>query len=74
MNDDLVQLCQSLKLRRIPKILDRELRRAEKQAPSYDEFLARLLREELHAFQERSLGHFSRAEVGQFWRALKSCS
>jgi DNA replication protein DnaC len=68
MNDDLAQLCQSLKLRRIPEILDRELRRAEKQAPAYDEFLARLLREELHAAQERSLEHrIRRARLPERW-------
>jgi len=72
MNDDLLQLCQRLKLRRILKILDRELRRAEKQAPAYDEFLARLLREELHAFQERSLEHrIRRARLPERW-ALES--
>jgi len=72
MNDDLLQLCQSLKLKRILKILDRELRRAEKQAPAYDEFLARLLREELHAFQERSLEHrIRRARLPERW-ALES--
>jgi DNA replication protein DnaC len=68
MNDDLAQLCQGLGLRRIPKILDRELRRAEKQAPAYDEFLARLLREELHALQERSLEHrIRRARLPERW-------
>ena len=68
MNDDLAQLCQSLKLRRIPEILDRELRRAEKQAPAYDEFLARLLREELHGAQERSLEHrIRRARLPERW-------
>lgn len=72
MNDDLTQLCQGLKLRRIPKILDRELRRAEKQQPSYEEFLARLLREELHALQERSLEHrIRRARLPERW-ALES--
>jgi DNA replication protein DnaC len=68
MNDDLAQLCQSLKLRRIPEILDRELRRAAKQAPAYDEFIARLLREELHAAQERSLEHrIRRARLPERW-------
>ena len=72
MNDDLLQLCQSLKLRRIPKILDRELRRAEKQTPAYDEFLARLLREELHAFQERSdLTLVLSRDGGRRWQTLK---
>jgi DNA replication protein DnaC len=68
MNDDLAQLCQGLKLRRIPEILDRELRRAQKQSPAYDEFLARLLREELHASQERSVEHrIGRARLPERW-------
>lgn len=68
INDDLAQLCQGLKLRRIPVILARELERAEKQAPAYDEFLARLLREELHGFQERSLEHrIRRARLPDRW-------
>jgi len=68
MNDDLAQLCQGLKLRRIPEILDRELRRAQKQSPAYDEFLARLLREELHASQERSVEHrIVRARLPERW-------
>ncbi len=68
MRDDLAQLCQSLKLRRLPAILDRELARAEKQGPSYADFLARLLREELHAFQERSLEHrIRRARLPERW-------
>ena len=68
MRDDLAQLCQSLKLRRLPTILDRELARAEKQGPSYADFLARLLREELHAFQERSLEHrIRRARLPERW-------
>ena len=68
MNDDLAQLCQGLKLRRIPEILDRELRRAQKQSPAYDEFLARLFREELHAAQERSLEHrIRRARLPERW-------
>lgn len=68
MRDDLAQLCQSLKLRRVPRILDRELARAEKQQPSYEAFLARLLREELHAQQERSLEHrIRRARLPERW-------
>jgi DNA replication protein DnaC len=68
MRDDLAQLCQSLKLRRLPTILDRELARAEKQGPSYADFLARLLREELHAQQERSLEHrIRRARLPERW-------
>lgn len=68
MREELAQLCQSLKLRRVPAILDRELARAEKQQPSYEAFLARLLREELHAQQERSLEHrIRRARLPERW-------
>jgi DNA replication protein DnaC len=68
MRDELAQLCQSLKLRRMPAILARELARAEKQPPSYEAFLARLLREELHAQQERSLEHrIRRARLPERW-------
>jgi DNA replication protein DnaC len=68
MRDELAQLCQSLKLRRVPAILDRELARTEKQQPSYEAFLARLLREELHAQQERSLEHrIRRARLPERW-------
>lgn len=68
MRDDLLALCQRLKLRRIPAILERELARAARQAPSYEAFLARLLREELHALQERSLEHrIRRARLPERW-------
>jgi DNA replication protein DnaC len=53
MIDDLEQLLKTLKLKRIPEILDRELKRAEKESPSYSELLARLLREELLDRQRR---------------------
>jgi DNA replication protein DnaC len=40
----------------------------EKQGPSYADFLARLLREELHAQQERSLEHrIRRARLPERW-------
>jgi transposase len=71
MRDELAQLCQSLKLRRMPAILERELARAEKQGPSYESFLARLLREELHAQQERSLEHRISGSSGRTTRGTR---
>jgi len=68
MNDDLEQLLENLKLRRIREVLDRELQRAEKKGPSYSEFLARLLREEFQAQQMRFLGHrIRRSRLPETW-------
>jgi DNA replication protein DnaC len=55
MNDDLEQLLKSLGLKRMQQILDRELERATEDKPSYSDFLARLLREEYLAKQQRSM-------------------
>lgn len=55
MSEDLDQLAQNLKLARIRKILPRELDRAVKQGTDCGEFLSRLLREEYHDRQERSI-------------------
>jgi len=54
-DDDLDQLLENLKLRHIREIFDREVERAEKTAPSYAEFLKRLLREEYQSQQMRFL-------------------
>jgi hypothetical protein len=43
MDDDLHQLLIGLKLKRLLEIMDTELERAEQEAPSYSEFLRRLL-------------------------------
>jgi len=68
MTDDIDQLCRSLRLRRIPEVLDRELRLAEKQAPSYEAFLARLLREEHHEQADRRLQYRIRqARLPEQW-------
>ena len=68
MNDDLDQLLKSLKLRRIPEVLDRELKRAEKESPSYSEFLARLLREEYLEQQRRNTdARMRRARMPESW-------
>lgn len=68
MNDDLDQLLQRLKLRRIQEILPRELKSAEKKNPSYSTFLSRLLREEHQHQQARFLEHrIRRARLPERW-------
>jgi DNA replication protein DnaC len=68
MDDDLEQLLNNLKLHQIKKILARELEKAEKQAPSYSAFLARVLREEYQTQQMRFLEHrIRRARLPERW-------
>jgi len=55
IDDDLEQLCASLKLKQISKVLERELTRAEKQGATVREVLARLLREEYLYRREQSM-------------------
>ncbi len=68
MDDDLQQLLKSLGLTRVLEILDRELAKAEQAEPSYAAFLARLLREEHHAQQDRFLDfRVKRARLPERW-------
>ncbi len=68
MDDDVEQLLKNLKLSRIQEILDERLAAAEKEGPSYVEFLRRLLREEHHAQQVRFLGYrMERACLPERW-------
>lgn len=68
MDDDLEQLLENLKLRRLKQVLPRELERAENHAPSYSDFLARLLREEYQAQEMRFLEHrIRRARLPERW-------
>jgi DNA replication protein DnaC len=68
MNDNLEQLLGMLKMKRIPVILKRELKRAEKEKPGYSDFLARLLREEYHDQRDRSTkGRIWRAKIPEQW-------
>lgn len=70
MNDDLDQLLKELRLPRIRDGFDRELARANraKNKPSYSDFVARLLREQLHYQRERSTLHrIKRAELPEDW-------
>lgn len=68
MNDNLDQLLKNLKLRKIREVIDRELTRAEKHQPSYQTFLARLLRYEFKDKQERTTaGRIKRAKLPEKW-------
>ncbi len=68
MNDQLDQLLVNLKLKKIHKIIDRELKHAQKKDSSYSDFLIRLLREEYLNKQERSLeSRIKRAKLPQRW-------
>jgi DNA replication protein DnaC len=68
MNDDLEQLLVNLKLRQLKQILGRELERAEKEQPSYTDFLTRVLREEYQTQQTRFLEHrIRRARLPERW-------
>jgi len=68
MNDDLEQLLQSLKLRKIREILDRELSRAVKQGVAYEELLVKLLREELLDRQARyNQNRLKQAKIPEHW-------
>jgi DNA replication protein DnaC len=67
-DDDLDQLCTSLKLKQISKVLERELTRAEKQGATVREVLARLLREEYLYRREQSMKYrIDRADLPERW-------
>jgi len=68
MDDELSQLLGNLKLRHLSEILDRELTRAEKQGPSYRDFLVTLLRAEHLNQQDRFLEYrIQRARLPERW-------
>lgn len=68
MNDDLDQLLVSLKMHRVREVLPRELERAAKEAPAYDAFLARVLREEYLHRRQRSLEYrLEQARIPEAW-------
>ena len=67
-DDDLEQLCTSLKLKQISKVLERELTRAEQQGATVREVLARLLREEYLYRREQSLQYrMDQADLPERW-------
>lgn len=57
MKDDLEQLLKNLKLGRMAEVLDAELAKARKSQISYEEFLARLLRDQYYHRQETALAN-----------------
>ena len=68
MDDELDQLLDNLKLRRLREIIDRELARVEKQGDSYRDFLVTLLRSEYHSQQDRFLEYrIKRARLPERW-------
>lgn len=68
MTDELDQLLKSLRLRKVAELLDAELKRAEKDKLSYQEFLARLLRAQWQANQEGALAwRIKRAGLPEKW-------
>lgn len=68
MTDELDQLLQNLKLRRMREIYEEQLRAAEKQDVTYSEFLTRLLRAQWHHRQETALEYrIRRAQLRERW-------
>jgi DNA replication protein DnaC len=68
MTEELDQLLNNLKLRRIREIYDELVRAAEKEDVSYSEFLARLLRAQWHYRQETTLEwRIRRANLPERW-------
>jgi DNA replication protein DnaC len=68
MTEELDQLLNNLKLRRIREIYDEQMRAAEKEDASYSEFLARLLRAQWHYRQETTLEwRIRRANLPERW-------
>jgi DNA replication protein DnaC len=68
MTDDLEQLLRSLKFKCLPNILERELRWAQENEPSYSDFLVRIFRQELHEQRARFLeGRIKRANIPERW-------
>jgi len=55
MTEELEQLLKNLHLGEIADTLDEKLRLAEKEQPSYEDFLLRLVRAQWHAKQEKAM-------------------
>ncbi len=67
-DDDLEQLCASLKLKQLLRVLERELARAEKQGSTVREVLARLFREEYVYRRDQSMKYRIRqARLPERW-------
>jgi DNA replication protein DnaC len=67
-DDDLEQLCASLKLTHIGQVLERELARAEKHGSTVREVLARLFRDEyLHRREQSMKYRIHKAKLPERW-------
>lgn len=67
-DDDLEQLCASLKLKQLLRVLERELARSEKQGSTVREVLARLFREEYVYRRDQSMKYRIRqARLPERW-------
>jgi DNA replication protein DnaC len=67
-DDDLTQLCASLKLKHIAQVLERELARAESKGVTVREVLARLFREEYIHRREQSMKYrIDKARLPERW-------
>lgn len=55
MAEEMEQLLRNLKLKEMGRIIQDELRKAEKNQPSYEEFLTRLLRAQWHYAQQSAM-------------------
>ena len=68
MNDDIEQLLTQLHLKPLREIVARELARAAKAKPSYEEFYTRILREHYALTQARSVEYrIVRAQLPERW-------
>jgi DNA replication protein DnaC len=68
MRDELEQLLKNLRLKKIAAILEEELKRADKSALAYQEFLVRLLRAQWQAHQESALAYrIQQARLPEQW-------
>ena len=68
MTDEIEQLLQSLRLRKIAKMLDEELGRADKDGISHQELIVRLLRAQWHHQQEGVLAYrIKQASMPEQW-------
>lgn len=68
MTEEIEQLLKNLRLRHIAEILDEELERAQRDQPTYQDFLLRLIRPQWHAKNDRALEwRIRRAKLPERW-------
>ena len=68
MTEELNQLLKNLRLGKIAETLDEKLRLAEKEQPSYEDFLVGLVRPQWHANQEKAMKwRIKNARMPEHW-------